>query len=68
MPKSLLVTLVPIEKNNDEKFENQNADADDEREKIMNFMEDFKNSFTQGLRQTVKQSVQQGVQEAFNPP
>ena len=48
--------------NIDKKFENQNAEADDERAKIMYFMEDLKNSLTQGLRQTVQQSVQQGVQ------
>ena len=51
---------VAQEENNDEKL----LHTDDERAKIMEVLEECKNSFTLGLRQAVRQ----GVQEAFMPP
>ena len=63
---SVYIQSACTEEGNDDDFVKQNGD--DERTKIMNFMEDFKNSLTAGLRQSVRQSVQLGVQDAFKPP
>ena len=63
---SVYIQSACTEEGNDDDFVKQNGD--DERTKIMNYMEDFKNSLTAGLRQSVRQSVQLGVQDAFKPP